>query len=112
MSGRFCARVGDRHPASIVQDFPYWLKRASGAARSAPAGPRAPGMRRWRAGPCAHPTGYARKCRRAPAAGRRSPTTARPRLAAETPLTLEPPTRSLIVCTTPPGINGARVAPR
>jgi hypothetical protein len=35
------------------------------------------------------------------------PTRSSQDLAAETPLTDEPPTRSLIVCTTPTGIKGA-----
>jgi len=55
MSVRFCARVRGRIDEHR-EDFPYWLKRAFGAAALRAAGPRAPGMRRWRAGPYAHPT--------------------------------------------------------
>jgi hypothetical protein len=43
--------VGD-HPSACAA----LIKRAAGAAALRAAGPRAPGMRRWRAGPYAHPT--------------------------------------------------------
>jgi len=63
---RFCVGARDRFD-DHREDFPYWLKRASGAAALRAAGPRAPGMRRWRAGPCAHPTVLARNAEGHPA---------------------------------------------
>jgi hypothetical protein len=55
---RLTSRGAGEGPTRVFarENFLYWLKRASGACPPlAGRDPRAPGMRRWRAGPSAHP---------------------------------------------------------